>query len=66
MVAVGRTPNSDSLDLDKAGVMTDDKGHIQVDDWLRTGVPGVYAVGDVTGGPQFTHISYDDYRILRS
>ena len=66
LVAVGRTPNSDSLDLDKAGVPTDDKGHIQVDDWLHTGVPGVYAVGDVTGGPQFTHISYDDYRILEA
>ncbi len=66
LVAVGRTPNSDSLDLGKAGVPTDDKGHIQVDDWLRTGVPGVFAVGDVTGGPQFTHISYDDYRILEA
>ena len=65
LVAVGRQPNTDSLSLDLAGIETDAKGYIQVDEQLRTGVRGVYALGDVKGGPQFTHISYDDYRIVR-
>jgi pyruvate/2-oxoglutarate dehydrogenase complex dihydrolipoamide dehydrogenase (E3) component len=64
-VAVGRSPNTKELDLEAAGVQTDGKGYIKVDDELRTNVPGIYAVGDVKGGPAFTHVSYDDYRILR-
>lgn len=66
LVATGRTPNSDSLNLQAAGVETDDKGYVKTDDRLETSVPGVYAVGDVKGGPAFTHISYDDFRILKS
>jgi pyruvate/2-oxoglutarate dehydrogenase complex dihydrolipoamide dehydrogenase (E3) component len=64
-VAVGRSPNTKDLHLDAAGVATDAHGYIKVDDELRTNVPGIYAVGDVKGGPAFTHVSYDDYRILR-
>ena len=64
-VAVGRSPNTAELDLKAAGVATDADGYIQVDEELRTNVPGIYAVGDVKGGPAFTHVSYDDYRILR-
>ncbi len=66
LVAVGRAPNTDSLGLEAAGVETDDRGFIRVDERLATNVPGVYALGDVTGGPAFTHISYDDFRILRA
>ncbi|MCC3158092.1 mercuric reductase [Hymenobacter sp. 15J16-1T3B] len=65
LVAVGRQPNTASLGLDLAGIETDEKGYIRADAQLRTGVRGVYALGDVKGGPQFTHISYDDYRIVR-
>ncbi len=66
LVATGRTPNSDSLDLQAAGVETDDRGYVKTDDRLETSAPGVYAAGDVKGGPAFTHISYDDFRILKS
>lgn len=66
LVAVGRTPNSDRLNLAAAGVATDKRGHISVDERLATNVPGIYAVGDITGGPAFTHISYDDFRILKA
>jgi pyruvate/2-oxoglutarate dehydrogenase complex dihydrolipoamide dehydrogenase (E3) component len=65
LVATGRTPNSDTLHLEKAGVAVDSKGFIIVNERLETTVPGIYAAGDVKGGPAFTHISYDDYRILR-
>lgn len=64
-VAVGRSPNTKELHLDAAGAATDKHGYIQVDEKLCTNVPGIYAVGDVNGGPAFTHVSYDDYRILR-
>jgi pyruvate/2-oxoglutarate dehydrogenase complex dihydrolipoamide dehydrogenase (E3) component len=64
-VAVGRSPNTKDLHLDAAGVATDAHGYIKVDEELRTNSPGIYAVGDVKGGPAFTHVSYDDYRILR-
>src|SRR3989441_10656059 len=66
LMAVGRVPNTDWLNLDAAGVQTDKQGHIQVNDWLETNVPGIYALGDVKGGPAFTHISYDDFRIIRT
>jgi pyruvate/2-oxoglutarate dehydrogenase complex dihydrolipoamide dehydrogenase (E3) component len=64
-VAVGRSPNTSELRLSAAGVETDEHGYVKVDEELRTNVPGIYAAGDVKGGPAFTHVSYDDYRILR-
>jgi pyruvate/2-oxoglutarate dehydrogenase complex dihydrolipoamide dehydrogenase (E3) component len=64
LVATGRTPNSDRLNLNNAGVQTDDHGFITANERLETNVDGVWALGDVKGGPQFTHISYDDFRIL--
>jgi pyruvate/2-oxoglutarate dehydrogenase complex dihydrolipoamide dehydrogenase (E3) component len=66
LAATGRTPNSDSLHLAATGVAIDKKGFIQVNDRLETNVPGIYALGDVKGGPEFTHISYDDFRIIRT
>lgn len=66
LVATGRTPNTDELGLDAAGIDTDERGYIRVDDRLRTNVEGVYAIGDVRGGPAFTHMSYDDYRVVRA
>jgi pyruvate/2-oxoglutarate dehydrogenase complex dihydrolipoamide dehydrogenase (E3) component len=65
LVAVGRVPNTDRLNLAAAGVETDKVGFIKVNPKLETNVPGIYAVGDVKGGAAFTHISYDDFRILR-
>jgi pyruvate/2-oxoglutarate dehydrogenase complex dihydrolipoamide dehydrogenase (E3) component len=64
LVAVGRRPNTDDLGCDQGGIELDDKGAIRVDDRYRTSAEGTYAVGDVTGGPQFTHTSWDDHRIL--
>ncbi|HMQ34697.1 MAG TPA: mercuric reductase [Chloroflexaceae bacterium] len=66
LVAAGRAPNSDRLNLAAAGVETGKGGHIAVDERLATSAPGVYAVGDIKGGPAFTHISYDDFRILQA
>jgi pyruvate/2-oxoglutarate dehydrogenase complex dihydrolipoamide dehydrogenase (E3) component len=66
LVAAGRKPNTATLHLDAAGIKTDKRGYIEVDDHLQTNVPGVYALGDVKGGPAFTHISYDDFRIVRA
>ena len=66
LVAAGRVPNSDRLNLGAAGVTVDARGFISVNDRLETNVAGIYALGDVKGGPAFTHISYDDYRILRN
>ena len=66
LVATGRTPNSDTLNLAAAGIETDDHGFIRTNDRLETGCPGVWALGDIKGGPAFTHISYDDFRILRA
>jgi pyruvate/2-oxoglutarate dehydrogenase complex dihydrolipoamide dehydrogenase (E3) component len=65
LVAVGRTPNTGDLGLAAAGVETHRGGFIRVDSRLATSVEGVYALGDVTGGPAFTHVSYDDFRIVR-
>jgi pyruvate/2-oxoglutarate dehydrogenase complex dihydrolipoamide dehydrogenase (E3) component len=64
LVAVGRRPNSDDLGCERGKVALDAKGFVKVDDQYRTSARGVYAVGDVTGGPQFTHTSWDDHRIL--
>lgn len=66
LVAVGRAPNTPGLNLQAAGVQTDKRGYIQVNERLETSVPGIYALGDVKGGPAFTHISYDDYRVIRT
>ncbi len=66
LVATGRKPVTDGLDLAAAGVATNERGFVQVNDRLETNVAGVYATGDVNGGPAFTHISYDDFRILRA
>ena len=65
LVATGRHPNSDTLNLEAAGVKTDEKGYIQVNSKLQTAARHIYALGDVHGGPQFTHISYDDFRVVR-
>ena len=64
LVATGRDPNTDDLDLDAAGVETDARGFIRVNDRLETNIPGIWAIGDVKGGPAFTHISYDDHSII--
>jgi pyruvate/2-oxoglutarate dehydrogenase complex dihydrolipoamide dehydrogenase (E3) component len=64
LVAAGRPPNTEALDLDAAGIEMDRRGFIKTDERLETGVEGVYALGDVKGGPAFTHISYDDFRII--
>ncbi|MCP6758835.1 MAG: mercuric reductase [Fischerella sp. CENA71] len=66
LVAVGRAPNTDSLNLAAAGVATDTHGFIQVNERLETNIPGIWALGDINGGPQYTHISLDDYRIIKA
>jgi pyruvate/2-oxoglutarate dehydrogenase complex dihydrolipoamide dehydrogenase (E3) component len=63
LLAVGRVPNTDRLNLAAAGVETCRHGFVKVNDYLETTAPGIYALGDVKGGPAFTHISYDDYRV---
>jgi pyruvate/2-oxoglutarate dehydrogenase complex dihydrolipoamide dehydrogenase (E3) component len=64
LIAVGRVPNTDDLGLDRAGVATDARGFIVVDDQLATSVPGVWALGDANGRGAFTHTSYNDYEIV--
>jgi pyruvate/2-oxoglutarate dehydrogenase complex dihydrolipoamide dehydrogenase (E3) component len=64
LLAVGRRPNTDDLGLDKAGVRTDERGYIQVDDQLRTHVPGIWALGDCNGKGAFTHTAYNDFEIV--
>jgi pyruvate/2-oxoglutarate dehydrogenase complex dihydrolipoamide dehydrogenase (E3) component len=66
LVATGRVPNSASLNLPAAGIETDTQGFIKVNTKLETSVKNIYAIGDINGGPGFTHISYDDFRILRT
>ncbi len=66
LVAAGRAPNSDSLNLAAAGVSTDKSGNIVANERLETSAPGIYVAGDIKGGPAFTHIAYDDYRILKA
>src|ERR671911_298565 len=66
LVAAGRPPNTEILNLDAAGIETDRRGFIKANERLETSAPGVYALGDVKGGPAFTHISYDDFRIIRT
>ncbi len=66
LIAAGRRPNTECLNLAAAGIQVNGHGYIHVDERLQTNVPGVYATGDVTGGPQFTHIAYDDFRVLKT
>ena len=64
--AIGRIPNTEALTPEAAGIRLNDRGFIEVDEYLETSVPGIYAMGDIKGGPAFTHLSYDDYRILHA
>jgi len=64
LLAVGRSPNTSDLGLDRAGVTTDKRGYITVDDTLQTNVPGIWALGDCNGHGAFTHTSYNDYEIV--
>ncbi|MGX7707792.1 mercuric reductase [Methylobacterium sp. Gmos1] len=65
LVAAGRTPNTDGIGLDLAGVAVTERGTIRVDDRLATTVPGIWAIGECAGSPAFTHASADDYRVVR-
>jgi pyruvate/2-oxoglutarate dehydrogenase complex dihydrolipoamide dehydrogenase (E3) component len=64
LLAVGRRPNTDDLGLEHAGVVTDARGYVEVDDQLRTSVPGIWALGDCNGRGAFTHTSYNDFEIV--
>jgi pyruvate/2-oxoglutarate dehydrogenase complex dihydrolipoamide dehydrogenase (E3) component len=64
LLAIGRRPNTDDLGLDKAGIAADPRGYIQVDDQLRTNVPGIWALGDCNGRGAFTHTSWNDFEIV--
>ena len=65
LVATGRKPATGGLNLTAAGIQTDKRGYVQVDEFLKTNVPNIWAVGDINGGLQFTYISLDDFRIIR-
>ncbi len=65
-VATGRVMNSDDLGLETVGVKVTNRGAVEVNERLETNVSGIYAAGDITGGPQFTHVAWDDYRVLES
>jgi pyruvate/2-oxoglutarate dehydrogenase complex dihydrolipoamide dehydrogenase (E3) component len=65
LVAAGRTPNTKGIGLDLIGVELTDRGYIKVNERLETTAPGVWAIGEVAGSPQFTHISEDDFRVIR-
>jgi pyruvate/2-oxoglutarate dehydrogenase complex dihydrolipoamide dehydrogenase (E3) component len=64
LVATGRTPNTQNIGLELAGVQTTERGHVQVNERLQTTAPGVWAVGDCAGSPHFTHIAFDDHRVV--
>jgi pyruvate/2-oxoglutarate dehydrogenase complex dihydrolipoamide dehydrogenase (E3) component len=66
LIAAGRVPNTDCLHVEAARIATDARGFIRTNDKLETSVEGVYGLGDIKGGPAFTHISYDDFRIIRT
>jgi len=66
LAAAGRTPNTDTLNLEAAGVETDERGFVRVNGRLETNADGIWALGDATGGPAFTHVSYDDYRVIKA
>jgi len=65
LVAAGRTPNTEGIGADRAGVELDSRGYVKVNDRLETTAPGVWAMGDCAGSPQFTHVAFDDFRIVR-
>jgi pyruvate/2-oxoglutarate dehydrogenase complex dihydrolipoamide dehydrogenase (E3) component len=65
LVAAGRTPNTDRLDANKAGVELDSRGYIRVNEKLQTTAPDVWAMGECAGSPKFTHAAFDDYRVVR-
>jgi pyruvate/2-oxoglutarate dehydrogenase complex dihydrolipoamide dehydrogenase (E3) component len=65
LVAAGRTPNTRNIGLEEIGIALTDRGYIQVNDRLETTVPGVWAIGECAGTPQFTHMSLDDFRVIR-
>jgi len=66
LVAAGRTPNTENMGLELAGVELTDRGYVKVNERLETTAPGIWAVGEVAGSPKFTHISYDDFRVVRA
>lgn len=66
LIATGRQPATEALQLEKAGIQTDQKGYIKVNDQLQTTAQNIWAIGDVNGGPQFTYISLDDFRIIKN
>jgi pyruvate/2-oxoglutarate dehydrogenase complex dihydrolipoamide dehydrogenase (E3) component len=66
LVAAGRTPNTASIGLDVAGVELDSRGYVAVNDRLESSAPDVWAIGECAGSPQFTHVSYDDFRVIRA
>ena len=66
LVAAGRTPNTEELGLERAGVERTDRGYVKVNERLETTAPGVWAIGEVAGSPQFTHISVDDFRVVHA
>jgi pyruvate/2-oxoglutarate dehydrogenase complex dihydrolipoamide dehydrogenase (E3) component len=65
LVAIGRIPNTQGLELEKTGIVLDDRGYIRVNERLQTTAPGVWAMGECAGSPQFTHVAFDDFRIVR-
>jgi pyruvate/2-oxoglutarate dehydrogenase complex dihydrolipoamide dehydrogenase (E3) component len=65
LVATGRTPNTAGIGLEVAGVELDQRGYVKVNDWLQTTAPNIWAIGECAGSPQFTHISLDDFRVIR-
>ena len=65
LVATGRTPNTQGIGLEKAGVELDTRGYVKVNERLETTSPGVWAMGDCAGSPQFTHVAFDDFRVVR-
>ncbi len=64
LVATGRKSNTEQLGLDKAGIEHDQRGYIKINEKLETNIPNIYALGDIRGGPAFTHTSYNDYEIV--
>jgi pyruvate/2-oxoglutarate dehydrogenase complex dihydrolipoamide dehydrogenase (E3) component len=65
LVAAGRTPNTCGIGLESAGVELDPRGYVKVNERLETTAPGVWAMGECAGSPQFTHVAYDDFRVVR-
>ncbi len=65
LVAAGRTPNTRGIGLEEAGIELDERGFVKVDERLRTTAPGVWALGECAGSPQFTHVAFDDFRVVK-